>query len=77
MTASILSTSTAPRSGDFVFATCGLESNEWLKRAKRLHPDLRLAFSCPGFVSWKGERLGADFELRSPIAATSGWGVAS
>lgn len=60
---------------EFVFATCVPTSNEWLKRdVTRLHPELRLAFSRPGFVSWKGERLDMGFEIRSPIAITSGWG---
>jgi 23S rRNA (cytidine2498-2'-O)-methyltransferase len=39
-----------------------------------LHPELRLAFSRPGFVTWKASGLAADFAVRSPIAHVAGWG---
>lgn len=61
---------------EFVFATCFTGSNAWLRRdAARYHPELRLAFSVPGLVTWKAAALPSDFHLRSPIAVVSGFGV--
>lgn len=65
---------TLPR--EFVFATCFDGSNAWLRRdVARYHPELRLAFSVPGLVTWKAPTLPADFNLRSPLGVTSGFGV--
>ncbi len=63
------------KTSEFVFATCTPDSNAWLKRdVTRLHPALRLAFSRPGFVSWKAPQLAADFDVQTPVASVSGWG---
>ncbi len=64
----------APRAG-FVFATCQAASNAWLRRdVGRLQPDLRLAFSAPGLVTWKG--AGAlELGVTSPLAVVAGWGM--
>lgn len=71
----------APMNAAFVFATCSKESTAWLKRdVTRLHPELRLAFSRPGFVSWKWESLSADplradIVPQSAVASVCGWGI--
>lgn len=63
-------------SREFVFATCFAGSNAWLRRdVARYHPELRLAFSLPGLVTWKAAALPSDFSVRSPIAVVSGFGV--
>jgi 23S rRNA (cytidine2498-2'-O)-methyltransferase len=60
----------------FVFATCCPDSNDWLKReVARAHPLFRLAFSRPGFVSWKVPTLASQLELQSLVATAAGWGV--
>lgn len=60
----------------FVFGTCSPASSAWLKRdAARYHPDLRLAFSGPGLVTWKAPDLRDAFQLLSPLATSSGFGV--
>ncbi len=58
----------------FLFAVCQAGSEGALKReVAREHPSLRLAFSRPGFLTFKSPSpLGADVELRSVFARVSG-----
>lgn len=58
----------------FVFATCYPASNAWLRRdVTRYHPQLRLAFSAPGLVTWKGA-IEPGFVFGSPLAVIAGFG---
>lgn len=59
----------------FVFATCLPASNAWLRReVGRQHPDLKLAFSAPGLVTWKAPS-GHRSALATPLALIAGSGV--
>lgn len=72
----VLSKSATPNPTEgFVFATCYPASNGWLRRdVARYHPQLRLAFSAPGLVTWKG-LVDSEVELASPLAVIAGIGV--
>lgn len=66
---------TPPQQG-FVFATCFPSSNAWLRRdIARHHPELRLAFSSPGLVTWKGAAGANSPTLESPLALVDGVGL--
>lgn len=58
----------------FVFAVCQAGSEGALKReVGREHPALRLAFSRPGFLTFKSPSpVGAGFDLRSVFARVAG-----
>ncbi len=58
----------------FVFAVCQAGSEGALKReVAREHPGLRLAFSRPGFLTFKAPGpVGTGFDLRSVFARVSG-----
>lgn len=60
--------------GQFVFTTCQVGSEPLLKRElAREHPWLRMAFSRPGFVTFKSEReLTPGFEINSVFARAYG-----
>lgn len=64
-------------SSEFVFATCQMGAEAALRNELgRSHPELRLAFSRPGFVTFKvggGNRAGPGFRLRSVFARR--WGL--
>jgi 23S rRNA (cytidine2498-2'-O)-methyltransferase len=60
---------------EFLFAVCQVGSEALLKKeVSREHPALKLAFSRPGFITWKGTALGIgpSFELRSVFARAHG-----
>lgn len=65
-------------SSHFLFITCSVGAEAALKREiAREHRDLKLAFSRPGFVTFKSELpltadFGADFALRSVFARSFG-----
>lgn len=64
----------------FIFANCqhGMESTA-RDQILRHHPELRLAFSRPGFMTFKVvDAAWPDrFQLRSPLVRTMGWSVDS
>lgn len=69
------SNSNSSLGGGFAFATCYPTSNAWLRRdVARSHPELRLAFSAPGLVTWKGATE-PNFSIDSPLAVIAGAGV--
>lgn len=61
----------------FIFATCQVGAEAALKAELARHwPELRLAFSRPGFLTFKlpeGHRLRADFELAAVFARAYGF----
>ncbi len=64
-----------PAPGTFLFATCAPDLTAWCKaEVARLHPALRLAFSRPGLLTWKGDTLpGEDEPLwLGPFARVAG-----
>ena len=63
----------------FLFATCQVkaEASSLKAEVRRLLPTARVAFSRPGFVTWKlptGHGLTPDFELGSVLAGEYGFG---
>jgi 23S rRNA (cytidine2498-2'-O)-methyltransferase len=64
---------------NFVFVTCqaGAEAAA-RKEIPNHHPELKLAFSRPGFVTFKieeGKQLAEKFALKSTLARTAGWSL--
>ncbi|MBN1909541.1 MAG: hypothetical protein JW818_07380 [Pirellulales bacterium] len=63
----------------FLFATCQVGAEETLKHElARRRPDFRLAFSRPGFLTFKlpeGHRLPDDFRLRAIFARSHGFSL--
>lgn len=65
---------------EYIFTTCQVGAEPALKQElARKHLDLRLAFSRPGFVTFKiiskPEEYGVDFQLRSIFAKTYGLSI--
>ena len=66
-------------SPEFLFVTCQVGAEKAVKdELARSTPDLRLAYSCPGFLTFKlpaGAAWPDDFELRSVFARASGFSL--
>jgi len=64
----------SPMASQFIFTVCQVGAEPTLKKEiTRVHPELRFAFSRPGFVTFKSENpLEADFELNSVFARAYG-----
>ena len=64
---------------DFIFATCQVGAESSLrKEVPANHPELKLAFSRPGFVTFKVDpknQLPERFTLKSTLARNSGWSL--
>ena len=64
---------------NFIFASCQAGSEAALrKEIPANHPELKLAFSRPGFVTFKVDpenRLPDRYTLKSTLARTSGWSL--
>ena len=64
---------------NFIFATCQAGAEAALrKEIPQNHPELKLAFSRPGFVTFKVDaenRLPDRYSLKSTLARTSGWSL--
>lgn len=64
---------------NFIFATCQAGAEAALrKEIPENHPELKLAFSRPGFVTFKVDaenRLPDRYTLKSTLARTSGWSL--
>jgi 23S rRNA (cytidine2498-2'-O)-methyltransferase len=65
--------------GEFLFVVCQVGAEPALKsELARRWPEIRLAFSRPGFVTFKlppGHGLSGDFDLASVFARTSGFSL--
>jgi 23S rRNA (cytidine2498-2'-O)-methyltransferase len=65
--------------GDFLFVVCQVGAEPALKsELARRWPEIRLAFSRPGFVTFKlppGHGLSGDFDLASVFARTCGFSL--
>lgn len=69
---------TEPPTTPFVFAVCQVGAEGALKQElAREHPELRFAYSRPGFVTWKSTAgpVGPDVRLRSVFARAYGASV--
>ncbi len=66
-------------SANFIFASCQAGAEAALrKEIPANHPELKLAFSRPGFVTFKVDaenRLSDRYTLKSTLARTSGWSL--
>ncbi|QEG20906.1 SAM-dependent methyltransferase [Mariniblastus fucicola] len=64
---------------NFIFAACQAGAEAALrKEIPENHPELKLAFSRPGFVTFKvdpNNRLPDRYSLKSTLARTSGWSL--
>ena len=62
------------KTSQFIFAVCQIGAEPALKQeVTRLHPELRFAYSRPGFVTFKSEKvLAPGFRLHSILARAYG-----